>query len=210
MFKCDPKAPQSLLKFEQWITKIVRVPLRHLDERQLPIYDLKTKAEIEKAIQPSAHLNAAQSIGLYHQQYWFRLFLLAQENFPTLLRLFGYSDFNQLIAEPAFLKYPPNQWRLSATASQIPLWIEADYLEEDKIFILQIAQLDAIYHDLLYASQKENKRSIRLNGDLVHFRHQLLEHEPEYWLETDFPEIDFSKEYFFSFSQELDQIRCNQ
>lgn len=182
--------PFALLELQQWICQFVRRPLGQLGPNHLPLYDDRTRSEIEKKILPSAHLSAADCIGIYNQQYWFRLFTLAQENFPTLVRLFGYADFNQQLVEPAILKYPPDHWAIWKATLHLPRWIEESYEGEDKSFISQIAQIDAAYHTLSYSSLPS---VIPCDGDLLKFREQLLEKEPEYWLSHEFPEIDFSQ-----------------
>jgi hypothetical protein len=215
----DLEAPSILIELEQWITSITKTPLRKFDSLNLPIYNQETLAEIEKKISPAASLTPSQSIAIYNQQYWFRLLTFAQENFPTLVRLFGYSAFNQSLAEPSIIKYPPDRWALWAATIQIPRWIKENYEEQDKILVLQLAELDAIYHSLLYApflpelnSSFESAtlqpfvKCFTCHGDLFTFRKKLLSEEPEYWIEHEFPEIQFSKPYFFSFYQKKENI----
>ena len=198
------KIPPSLLDLEKWVGKMTVQPLRERGSLNLPIYDTETITEIEKRISPSAHLSPAQSLGIYNQQYWFRFFTLAQENFPTLVRLFGYADFNQLIAEPAILKYPADHWALCWATAHLPRWIEEEYEGADKTFIFQIAQIDALYHNQFYAPALSSYDStqpiapkpfinpLKLNGNLLKFRNRLLEEPVEYWMKHPFPEIDFS------------------
>ena len=232
-FGFDPKIPPSLLDLEKWAAEMIVKPLKETGPLNLPIYEIEVTAEIEKRISPGAHLSPAQCIGIYNQQYWFRFFTLAQENYPTLVRLFGYADFNRLIVEPAILKYPANHWGVFFATAQIPRWIEEEYQGEDKTFIFQIAQLDALYHNCFYAPALPSNSSsttfinglyrhnlldrdlepnrmvekidssdcfsIKLDGDLLKFKNQLLEESVEYWTEHPFPEIDFSKAHFISF-----------
>ena len=123
----DPKTPSSLLRLQQWTAKIVTKPLGSFGPLNLPIYDLPVENEIGQILSPGKHLSAAQSIAIYNQQYWFRFFTLAQENFPTLVRLFGYADFNRSIVEPAILKYPSDSWFLLDATTHLPRWIEEEY-----------------------------------------------------------------------------------
>lgn len=221
LFPFDAHVPPSLLKIQKWTAQLITRPFRQLDSLNLPFYDAETTNEIEENISPGAHLNPSQSLGIYNQQYWFRFFTLAQENFPTLLRLFGYADFNTQITEPALLKYPPQHWAIFAAAEYIPLWLEEDYQEEDQSLLLQIAQIDAAYHKLFYApsflpyapnrpiSLQPFVSFLELDGDLLVFRQKLLSQEPEYWMDHEFPEIDFSKKHFFSFHQNKEDRYTN-
>lgn len=211
--KFDPKIPPSLLDLEKWIAKIIIQPLKKTGPLNLPLYEGEITAEIEKKISPGTNLTPEECMGIYNQQYWFRFFTLAQENFPTLVRLFGYADFNKLITEPAILKYPATHWGISSAAAQIPRWIKEEYKEEDREFIFQIAQIDAIHHQLFYAPSLSDQEltqtkalqpfvsCLELNGNLLDFREKLLKETVENWNDRPFPEIDFSRTYFISFCQ---------
>lgn len=212
-FPFDPKIPPALLDLQKWVAELTKKPLNQLGPFNLPVYDEKVVYEIEKRISPTTRLSAAQAIGIYHQQHWFRFLTLAQENFPTLVGLFGHADFNHFIAKPAILKYPPTSWAIFSAIEKLPQWIEEEYKEEDKTFVLQIAQIDATYHKLFYApclspydpnepaTLQPFVECLELDGDLIRFRNELLLHPSEYWLEHEFPRIDFSKKYFFSLHQ---------
>lgn len=151
--KFDLSVPPSLLEMQQWFAKIVASPIRETGEYRLPLYEKQLSESIEKRISPGPRLSAEQRIGIYNQQYWFRLFVLLQDSYPTLLRLFGHQDFNHLIAEPYLQKYFPDHWSLSFLGSRLPRWIEEEYQEEDKSLILAAAQLDEVHERLFLFAQ---------------------------------------------------------
>ena len=73
----------------------------------------RSTREVDEMIScPGPHLTAQQRIGLYNQQYWFRLFTIMQEQYPTVTRLFGFGSYNREIAEPFLLRFPPNHWAI--------------------------------------------------------------------------------------------------
>ena len=213
--------PSSLLDLQRWVGRILTKPLRRLDERGLPVYEESVAREIAMFITPGPSLTSEQRMGLYNQQYWFRLFIVLQEQFPTLTRLFGFGNFNREIAEPYLLKYPPSHWSLSPLGFQLPQWIEEDYRAEDYILVHEAALVDAAYGKLFssrfaapldlrdFAQAKTEKlvlqpfvQVLALHADLFDFRRQMLQHEPAYWLDADFPAIQWGEARFFTFSAE--------
>ena len=210
------KIPEDLFNLQRWMGAILTRPLRDLRQYRLPHYDEKLIAEIEEQITSGPSLNAAERMGIYNQQYWFRLFTLLQKDYPVLHRLFGPSDFNHFLAEPYLLKYPPNHWSLASLGSQLPLWIAEEYHEEDRNLIHQIALIEEAYERLLYTQPlpsltKEELPSIAnatlflqptlalfaLEADLFTFRAALLEKEVAHWRKHPFPKIDWSNRQRF-------------
>ena len=189
----DRKIPPALLEIQIWFMQIETRPLRELGDWNLPRYDAQTREAIEKRISPGPHLSAAQRIGLYNQQYWFRSFTLLQERYPTLLRLFGYGDFNGKIAEPYLMQHPNGDWLLATFGRKLPQWIEEAYREEDREFIVDIARMEEAYERLWYAPESAPRERFTFHANLFAFREQILQEEPSYWEEHPFPPIDWSE-----------------
>jgi hypothetical protein len=211
----DPKVPPSLLALQKWMGEILIRPLRAADADHFPLYDPETDREIEARISAGPLLSPSQRVGIYNQQFWFRLFVILQQDFPTLTALFGYGDFNRLIAEPYLLKYFPSHWSLNCLGRHLPSWLNENYQDEDKGLVYQTALLDEAYADLFFAGRypaleqadlsKAFEKTLflqpyiavfELDGDLLAFRTALLKESPKYWVENDFPKIDWSKRQF--------------
>lgn len=205
----DSRVPKFLLELQQWMGAVLVCPLRNQKEYQLPHYEEELIAEIEKRITPGPSLSAAQRMGIYNQQYWFRLLALMQKHYPSLTRLFGYADFNRLLAEPYLVRYFPNHWSLAKLGSRLPVWVREEYQEEDRDLVYQMALIDEAHERLFYAHPlspltKEDLSRNRtlflqptlalfaLEADLFAFRRALLEQEVEYWAENEFPKIDWA------------------
>jgi hypothetical protein len=184
----EPSPPESLIQIEHWFAAILTSPFRGEGERRFPSYDSKLRSLIEEKISPGPTLRAHERIGLYHQQYWWRLFGMLQEQYPTLVRLFGYGDFNAFIAEPYFIKYPPSTWFVPYLGRFLPSWLEANYHEEDRSLILPIALLDEVHERLFHDPQEV---TLQLEGDLFAFRERLLEKSVEEWSQADLPVIEW-------------------
>lgn len=179
----------TLLQTQEWMGAILKKPIREMGRFRLPVYDEKTRQEIRERISSGPDLSAEERIGLIHQQFWFRMFVLMQERYPTLLRLFGYADFNFSIVEPYILKYFPDHWSLALFGRHLPKWLEEEYHEEDRSLILMVAQVDAAFEK----QYSENISStLHLEYDVLSFRNAFLKQPPTYWEEHEFPELKHS------------------
>jgi hypothetical protein len=206
-------APPALEEIQVWFASHLTRTFRKTQELNLPVYSPSVIEEIRERIAPRPHLSPEECFGIYNQQYWWRLFVLLQESFPTLVRLFGYRDFNTLIAEPYLLRYPPNHWFLPRLGKDLVQWIREDYREDDRQLILQIGEVDAAHEALFHAgtkplpSVKEWTQKLYLQptialfhhvADFFAFRSELLEHGVAYWQTEDLPELDHSKQNYYS------------
>ncbi len=176
-------APASLEKMQYWLAEMVRMPVREMEGRfRLPLFDPEHNREIRENISPGPFLSSEERMGLLRQQFWFRMFVLMQERYPGLLRLFGYADFNFSIVEPFILKYFPDHWSLVYFGEKLPQWIDEEYHEEDRIVVLEMARTDAASEWKLLVEPEKY--------DFVGFRRALLERPPEYWEEHPFPALE--------------------
>ena len=170
--------------------------------------------EARDYISPSPKLSADERIQIYNQQYWWRLLSILHQNFPTLTRLFGYTDFNLSIGMPFLTRYPSRHWSLSLLGNQLSQWIEEEYTAQDKPLIFHMAEVDWAYQTLIFCSTillpssftrtilKKNDSTIhvklfKLPFDLFSLRTALLKEDVEYWTESDFPALSKDKNYFY-------------
>jgi hypothetical protein len=188
----EPTPPKSLIQLEHWFAALITSPFHGEGEHRLPVYDKTLTLAIEERIAPGPTLRASERIGIYHQQYWWRLFGMLHEQYPTLTRLFGYGDFNAFIAEPYFLKYPPSTWFIPYLGRFLPRFLETHYHEADRSLVLAVAEIDEVHERLFHVPQ--NSVLLQLEGDLFTFRDCLLEKPVEEWLTSDFPPIEWFPE----------------
>lgn len=204
--------PPALEELQTWFAKIVTRTFRETGAHKLPLYPEALVQEIRERMAPGPHLNAEERMAIYNQQYWWRLFVLLQESFPTLVRLFGYRDFNTLIAEPYLLRYPPNHWFLPYLGNHLVQWIREEYREEDQSLVLQAAELDAAYEQLFHAGEKPIPRAEELAGklylqptvalfkwraDFFSFRKKMLAESVAHWQTADLPKLDNEKGKYY-------------
>ena len=209
----DTHVPDKLKSIQQWFGNIIGRPIDD-KSRMNPVSPSGQPMEIEAAnyIAPSPTLRPAQRIELYNQQYWWRLLNTMQEGFPLVTRLFGFYEFNHVIAVPYLVKYPPRHWSLSFLGDRLSRWATEEYTADDKSLIINAIELDWAFNfsfiapELPSLSQNELKDSsstllqtplytqphlhlFALDCDLFPFRGEFLKQTPDYWVENDFPQL---------------------
>lgn len=207
--KANPTVPPELLAMQKWFASIITRPIDHNSQMICPIGE-----EASKYISPSPKLSSGKRIQIYHQQYWWRLFTTLHHNFPTLIRLFGFTDFNLSIALPFLTRYPSRHWSLSKLGDQLTAWLKETYLEDDRELILAAAEVDWAYQSLFLAPSptylapspaliseqlcfQPHVQLFRFPFDMFSLRKTLLKEEVEFWMEApDFPPLQKDKEYF--------------
>lgn len=217
----DLAVPLDLKKTQQWFGSIISRPLGD-DSKQNPISPSGAPMELEakEFISPSPYLQPAQRIQIYNQQYWWRLINVMQENFPLVLRMFGYHDFNQSLAVPYLHKHCPEHWSLNRLGFNFAQWILDEYEASDKLLVHHAAAIDWAYmHNFVAPEGWEidpnakpeelfnSKMSLQpyltlfmLPYDLFSFRFEFIKKEPEHWIENDFPHLERKKDnssYYF-------------
>ena len=190
--------PKAIEELQIWFSHVVRYSFRKTAAFNLPVYPESLAEEIREKITTGPFLSAEERIGIYNQQYWWRFFVLLQQAFPTLARLFGYRDFNTLIAEPYLLRYPTDDWFLPQLGKDLVKWLEENYHEDDRELILQAARLDWAYEELFQVEQNPPVALFVFSADFYSFRKELLEKEIAYWQNSDLPSLDNSKGEYYS------------
>jgi len=215
----DLRAPKPLKDCQEWFASIIVRPI-DMDNKiaSLAPTGVPIEEEASKFIAPSSTLQSHQRIELYNQQYWWRLLSVLQEIFPLVVRLFGYSDFNQYIGFKYLVKYPPTHWNLNTIGDNLCKWLEEEYIDGDKQLVKDSAAIDWGYNQSFVAEELEQlnitndndlatiseatlylQPSVHLfqfNYNLFHFRDQMLEQSPEYWIDNDFPTMDKGEKQF--------------
>jgi len=217
----DTSSPAKLKEIQQWFASIIVRPI-DAKSHMMPVSPsgVLMKHEAKNYIKPSFSLRPDQRIELYNQQYWWRLLNVLQDIFPLLVRLFGYTDFNNTIGFPFLVKYPPDHWSLNAIGANILHWIDDEYCESDKKLVFDAASLDLAFNESFVAKwlkpidftdcQDTDLSALLLpklylqpslylfdfDYDLFAFRQEFLLQEPSYWQDHEFPELIHGKKRF--------------
>jgi hypothetical protein len=219
----DETLPEELRAIQTWFGKTISRPLSK-DDGILP----RTAAgksivhEASRYIAKSPTLAPHQRIEIYNQQYWWRLFKALHEACPILIRLFGYYAFNEQIAKPYLLAYPPSSWSLFAIADDLPTWLKKNYRDKDRKLVIEAAEIEEAYNRAFIAKHRKNfidasispeenaaklfQENVALQGhvslfawqwDYIPFREAFLAKEPEYWIDNPFPPLEKSGPYCY-------------
>jgi hypothetical protein len=221
----DKTTPAALKETQEWFASIITQPID--GDSRIPAIapsGIAIEEEASRYICPSPTLRPAQRIELYAQQYWWRLLSALQEIYPLVTRLFGYHDFNCILAIPYLIAYPPDHWSLNLLGIHLAQWIHENYNSPDKQLVYDAALLDAAFHESFVAKASKpleasaNKTAEDLSYllscklylqpfiqffefeyDLMTFRVEFLKETPEYWVENDFPILKKEKTSFVLF-----------
>ena len=190
-----------------WFSQVLRRPLIHGQEPQA------LDSTVKRYISPGPKLTASQRIGIYNQQYWWRLLKVMQESFPLIARLFGTLPFRTEIATPFLCACAPDNWNLDYLGARLPQWLDDHYKGSDKAFVVSAAQIDWAFTRQFTAGQRplgdlsragEDKIYLQptaslwtLDYDLFPFRETLLQFPVEHWLENPFPALGKEGPYVY-------------
>ena len=203
MQRIDPKVPPSLLSIQKRFARIITSPTG------------EGAMEAQEFIAPSHNLSSKQRIQIYNEQYWRRIFSVLHETFPILVRIFGYEDFNRLLALPFLTIYSSRHWSIDQLGKNFPSWINEYYTAQDKSLVFFTAVLDWEFQELSCASPPDaslfhsadvmtkklalqsHVKLFKLPFDLYTFREALLKEKPEFWEKEPFPVLSKGTSYFF-------------
>lgn len=220
----EPLPPSTLLEMQKWFGNTISLPLK--EDHKLPLSEeLQKKAH--DYITPNPHFAPYQRVEIYHQQYWWRLLNVLQTTFPFVTRLFGYTDFNELIAVPYLLKYPPKYWFLSGLGHYLPTWCQNDYHGSDRELVHSCASLDWAIEkafwikkhpetDFSTLSQEEilnqkllfqpHVEILTLKGDFLSLREVFLKEDVDYWSSNPFPSLHCGNFYYVIYRHLNNQV----
>lgn len=216
MSEYDEHVPTALKDTQEWFANIITRPIDENSQMNSEAPSgIPMSVEAKKYIVPSPTLEPDKRIQIYNQQYWWRLLSTLHDNFPLTTRLFGYTDFNQLIGIPYLQKYPPKHWSLNHLGHLLPKWVREDYHESDLTLIQEAIDADWSYvkgffaEDLPFEVTDEQEMLeqtyvLQPHISLHTFTHRLMplrdimiNHEPDYWVKENFPHLEKDHLYYF-------------
>lgn len=132
----DPASPPLLKEIQDWFGSIIRQKFEE-NER------LSSKEEeTSRYILPSKTLRSKERMEIYHQQYWWRLLNVLQENFPGLTRLLGSLPFKKTVAIPYLIAQAPTDFALCKLGKTLSDWLKSNYFEENRESVIHVALID--------------------------------------------------------------------
>jgi hypothetical protein len=152
-----------------------------------------------------------ESMNLYREFYWERLWKLFYDLFPFLTRLFGKEACQEYLSTPYYLQYPPQHWSLRRVGDDFPKWFSMTYQQKDKDFLTDVIQLDVLYEQLRFAPSvafPEAKQNATLylqpstalvsyHQDLLSLRAAFLTESIAHWETHPFPKCSGEGPYYY-------------
>lgn len=181
MVEKGPLPPIDLRELQEWFAQVITQPIDSMNciANRAPSGGAIAEEALHY-IKPSTTLESFQRIEIYNQQYWWRLLNTLHELFPTLVRLFGYGDFNRQIGFPYLCRFPPKSWSLSYLGCHLPYWVHRYYRGEDKRLCYYASQMDWAYQASFLAPELP---CLTLgNGDASHLLAVPLQLQPHLFL----------------------------
>lgn len=138
-------APPELAALQQAFARSITTPLRIVGEHGE--YELDVEAYDEEAV--AAVTRGADGLGVYNEQYWFRLLTVLQEEFPLTVALAGIHAFNDLAAA-YFHAHPPASPRMRDVSDRFVPFLRDRSVQPE---VLDAATLDFAYIESFDAAQ---------------------------------------------------------
>jgi hypothetical protein len=213
------KAPQDLASIQKWFISIIEKPLTE-NQELAPLTERGNlvKEESIVVIQPSKTMQPYERMQVYNQQYWWRFYSIMQDQYPFLVRLFGYGDFNRQLVIPYLKSYPSKHWSLKPLGINLVKWLKKNYFESDRKLVINSSQIDLAFHRGFFKKPLKNvgiennyQASLFMcrfklqpfvelhsfNGDYMSFRDEFLKQDPQYWIDHDFPILKKDRQYHY-------------
>lgn len=175
-----PKPPKELYLMQKLFEETARTPFEFGEiVRPQP---KQYKSEIVNEMVPIKGISGRKRILNYNQQYWYRLFSTMQEEFPLVVNLLGYQEFNRLASE-YLTKFPSKSYSLNFLSDDLKLFITKNK-DWHKPLLVEAVTLERIHIKAFDALQAQDDLSnIPLTAnDLVIIRDQGVGFQPSWYL----------------------------
>jgi hypothetical protein len=136
------KAPSSLAELQAWMGTAISRPLPDAYQgNPLAVSMPELEGEAEALVRGKGDLSGFGRVGIYNQQYWFRLISIMQSEYPCAVHLMGLHAFNDW-AVRYLVAHPPASPFLAELDARFPAYLEEEYQGERREAVLQAAAYD--------------------------------------------------------------------
>lgn len=174
----EPTAPDSLSELQSAFADAITTPFAFTDDAQgWHIQTDHYPSPIVSQMVPHQNTSGAARLGIYNQQYWFRLLTVLQEEYPLLRHLLGLKAFNKMAM--AYLHAHPSTspslrdisnhlsaWLITAP----PPWSSTLHQECAHLERIHILAFDALARTPLDVSTLDPEDQARLLEAPLHFQ----------------------------------------
>lgn len=139
-----PKAP-SLAELQAWFGEAISRPLpMEYAGNPLAVSAPELRESGNATVRGRGGLSGFERVGIYNQQYWFRLITIMQGEYPCAVHRLGLRPFNEWVIR--YLEaHPPSSPFLSRLDEAWPAFIEARYQGPDRDSVVQAVAFDRAF-----------------------------------------------------------------
>jgi hypothetical protein len=136
---------KKLVALQVWFGKAISHPLpQEYSGNPLVVSQPKLEATADTLLNSKGGLSGFSRLGIYNQQYWFRLVSIMQSEYPCTVHLLGLQGFNQWVIQ--FLEAnPPKSPYLAELDLAFPDFMKGHYSDADKLPVLEAIAFDRAY-----------------------------------------------------------------
>lgn len=135
--KSSRKHKAGMAELQKWFGEAIARPLPdRYAGNPLAVSAPATGAQAAKRLWSRGGMSGFERLGVYNEQYWFRLITIMQEEYPCTVHLMGLRRFNEWAVR--YLEAcPPASPFLSLLDARFPAFLARRYRERDRARVLQ-------------------------------------------------------------------------
>jgi hypothetical protein len=127
----------SLEQLQAWFGSVISRPLpREYPANPLHLSAPEVRSEAEQRLRAKGGLDGFGRLGIYNQQYWFRLISVMQSDYTCAIHLMGLRPFNDW-AVRYLTAHPPASPFLAELDADFPAFLDAGYQGPERNAVLQ-------------------------------------------------------------------------
>ncbi len=136
---------EKLADLQTWFGRSISQPLPHeYPANPLVVSNPELKPDADLRLKGTGDLSGFSRLGIYNQQYWFRLISIMQSEYTCAVHAMGLKTFNNWIIR-YLQSYPPSSPYLAHLDAAFPDFLEANYFETNRSSTLQSVAFDRAY-----------------------------------------------------------------
>ncbi len=133
----NPPSPLSLAALQAWFGSAIAKPLpKRYGENPLAVSAPGLAALAAERLRSKGDLGGFDRLGVYNEQYWFRLVTVMQSDYTAAIHLMGLQDFNEW-AVRYLTAHPPASPFLAELDAAFPAFLEVGYAGPRRKQVLQ-------------------------------------------------------------------------
>jgi hypothetical protein len=184
------KKASELTRLQTWFGRAISRPLP--DEypgNPLALSAPELEAEADARLRTKGGLTGFGRLGIYNQQYWFRLISVMQSDYTCAIHLMGLRNFNDWVVR-YLTAHPPASPFLAELDAGFPAFLEAGYHGPEREAVLQAVAYERALSKAFDAAEGESLAAAGLTepAQLMAARLRLAPHVTALHVDWDFAE----------------------